>query len=80
MHEGRTVFAQFMDWLPNYELAKCVKRYKGDFHVRTMSCHEQFLILAFAQLTYRESLRDIETCLRALGTKLPDPPPPGGGA
>ena len=70
MHEGRTVFAQLMDWLPKYELAKCVKRYKGDFHVRAMSCHEQFLILAFAQLTYRESLRDIETCLRALGTKL----------
>ena len=70
MHEGRTVFAQLMDWLPKYELAKCVKRYRGDFHVRTLSCHEQFLILAFAQLTYRESLRDIETCLRALGTKL----------
>jgi hypothetical protein len=70
MHEGRTVFAQFMDWLPKYELAKCVKRYRGDFHVRTLSCYEQFLILAFAQLTYRESLRDIETCLRALGTKL----------
>ena len=70
MHEGRTVFAQLMDWLPKYELAKCVKRYSGDFHVRTLSCYEQFLILAFAQLTYRESLRDIETCLRALGTKL----------
>jgi len=70
MHEGRTVFAQLMDWLPKYELAKCVKRYRGDFHVRAMSCHEQFMILAFAQLTYRESLRDIETCLRALGTKL----------
>jgi hypothetical protein len=70
MHEGRTVFAQLIDWLPKYELAKCVKRYRGDFHVRTLSCYEQFLILAFAQLTYRESLRDIETCLRALGTKL----------
>jgi len=70
MHEGRTVFAQLMDWLPKYELAKCVKRYRGDFHVRTLSCYEQFLVLAFAQLTYRESLRDIETCLRALGTKL----------
>ena len=70
MHEGRTVFAQLIDWLPKYELAKCVERYRGDFHVRTLSCYEQFLILAFAQLTYRESLRDIETCLRALGTKL----------
>jgi hypothetical protein len=70
MHEGRTIFAQLMDWLPRYELAKCVERYRGDFHVRSLSCYEQFLILAFAQLTYRESLRDIETCLRALGPKL----------
>ena len=70
MHEGRTVFAQLMDWLPRYELAKCVERYRGEFHVRSLSCYEQFLVLAFAQLTYRESLRDIETCLRALGPKL----------
>ena len=70
MHEGRTVFAQLMEWLPRYELAKCVERYRGDFHVRSLSCYEQFLILAFAQLTYRESLRDIETCLRALSPKL----------
>lgn len=70
MHEGQTVFAQLMDWLPKYELTKCVKRYDGDFHIRSMPCYEQFLILAFAQLTYRESLRDIETCLRALGPKL----------
>ena len=70
MHEGRTVFAQLMDWLPRYELAKCVARYRGDFHVRSMRCYEQFLILAFAQLTYRESLRDIETCRRALGPKF----------
>ena len=70
MHEGRTVFAQVVDGLPKYELAKCVKRYRGDFHVRSMPCYEQFLIMAFAQLTYRESLRDIQTCLRALGPKL----------
>ena len=70
MHEGRTVFAQLIDWLPRHELAKCVARYRGDFHARSLSCYEQFLILAFAQLTYRESLRDIETCLRALGPKL----------
>ena len=70
MHEGRTVFAQVMDWLPKYEFAKCVERYRGDFHVRSMRCYEQFLIMAFAQLTYRESLRDIQTCLRALGPKL----------
>jgi hypothetical protein len=70
MHEGRTVFAQLMDWLPKYEFDKCVRRYRGDHHVRTLTCYEQFLIMAFAQLTYRESLRDIETCLRALGPKL----------
>ena len=70
MQEGRTVFAQVMDWLPKYDLAKCVARYRGDFHVRSMPCYEQFLIMGFAQLTYRESLRDIETCLRALGPKL----------
>jgi hypothetical protein len=70
MHEGRTVFAQLMDWLPKYEFHKCVRRHCGDFHVRALSCYEQFLIMAFAQLTYRESLRDIETCLRAVGPKL----------
>jgi hypothetical protein len=70
MHEGQTVFSQVMDWLPKYELAKCVDRYRGDFHVRAMRCYEQLLIMAFAQLTYRESLRDIQTCLRALGPKL----------
>jgi hypothetical protein len=70
MHEGRTVFAQVMDWLPKHEFGKCVARYQGDFHVRSMPCYEQFLIMGFAQLTYRESLRDIETCLRALGPKL----------
>ena len=70
MHEGRTVFAQLMDWLPKYEFDKCVRQYRGDYHVRSMTCYEQFLIMAFAQLTYRESLRDIETCLRALSPKL----------
>jgi hypothetical protein len=70
MHEGRTVFAQVMDGLSKYELVKCVERYRGDFHVRSMRCYEQFLVMAFAQLTYRESLRDIQTCLRALGPKL----------
>jgi hypothetical protein len=70
MHEGRTVFAQLMDWLPKYEFNKCVRRYRGDYHVRSLTCYEQFLSMAFAQLTYRESLRDIETCLRALGPKL----------
>jgi len=70
MQEGRTVFTQVMDWLPKHELSRCVQRYRGNFHVRAMPCYEQFLIMGFAQLTYRESLRDIETCLRALGPKL----------
>jgi hypothetical protein len=70
MNEGRTVFAQLTDWFPKYEFQKCVDRYRGNFHVRSMSCYTQFLIMAFAQLTYRESLRDIETCLRSLRTKL----------
>ncbi len=70
MNEGRTVFAQLMDELPKYEFDKCVRRYRGDHRVRSLSSYEQFLVMGFAQLTYRESLRDIETCLRALGSKL----------
>jgi len=70
MNQGRTVFAQLMDFLPKYEFDKCVARYRGNFRARTLSAYEQFLIMAFAQLTWRESLRDIETCLRALGAKL----------
>jgi hypothetical protein len=70
MNEGRTIFAQLMDELPKYEFDKCVRRYRGDHRVRTLSAYEQFLVMGFAQLTYRESLRDIETCLRALGSKL----------
>lgn len=59
-----------MDWLPKYEFNKSVRRSRGDFHVRSLTCYEQFLIMAFAQRTDRESLRDIETCLRAFGPKL----------
>jgi hypothetical protein len=70
MNEGRTVFAQLMGELPKYEFNKCVRRYRGDYRVRSLSSYEQFLVMGFAQLTYRESLRDIETCLRALGSKL----------
>jgi hypothetical protein len=70
MQEGRTVFAQLMDHVPRYEFGKCVARYDGDKHIRTLSCYTQLQIMSFAQLTYRESLRDIETCLRALGSKL----------
>lgn len=70
MNEGRTVYAQLMDELPKDEFDKCVRHYGGNRHVRTLPTYEQFLVMAFAQLTSRESLRDITTCLRALGTKL----------
>jgi len=70
MNEGRTVFSQLLDCLPKYEFDKCVQRYRGNFRVRTLPAYEQFVVMAFAQLTWRESLRDIETCLRALGSKL----------
>lgn len=65
MNTGRTIFAQLMDLLPLAEFRRCVERYQGDYKVQSFSCFDQFLCLAFAQLTYRESLRDIETCLRA---------------
>ena len=70
MHTGRTIFAQLMDFLPLPEFRACVARYQGEYKVRGFSCLDQFLCLAFAQLTYRESLRDIETCLRAMQPKL----------
>ena len=70
MNAGRLVFAQLLDFLPMHEFHRCVQRYRGDFHCRHFTCYDQFLCLAFAQLTYRESLRDIETCLRALQKKL----------
>jgi hypothetical protein len=67
---GQTVFAQLMDHLPPYEFQKCVARYHGDAHGRGFSCRDQYLSMVFAQLTYRESLRDIEACLRAMSGKL----------
>jgi hypothetical protein len=70
MHAGRIVFAQLMDHLPAYEFSKCVARYRGDYKFRGFSCLDQFLCLTFAQLTFRESLRDIEACLRAVQSKL----------
>lgn len=70
MNTGRTVFSQLMDYLPTYEFQKCVSRYSGDYRSRSLSCHDQFRAMAFAQLTYRESLRDIETCLRSVSGKL----------
>jgi hypothetical protein len=70
MNSGRTVFAQLMDHLPLKDFRKCVKHYKGEHKVLSFSCFDQFLCLAFAQLTFRESLRDIEACLRFAGPKL----------
>lgn len=70
MHAGQFVFAQLMGFLPRHEFNKCVRRYRGSPRIRTFSCFDQFLCMAFAQLTCRESLRDIETCLRAMGVKL----------
>lgn len=70
MNEGRTVFAQIMDFVSHNEFNRCVERYGGDRKVRRLSCWGQYLAMAFAQLTYRESLRDIEVCLRAQGKKL----------
>ena len=70
MYIGKTLFAQIMDFLPWKTFHRIVNRYNGDFRIRTLSCAEHFRILAFAQLTYRESLRDIETCLSAQANKL----------
>jgi hypothetical protein len=67
---GRTVFAQLMDCIPRRAFETCVERYHGAHRVHSFSCYDQYLCLAFAQLTYRESLRDIETCLRAVQPKL----------
>ena len=70
MNLGRTVFSQLISFLPDREFRRCVSRYDGDRRWRGFSCWDQFLCMAFAQLTYRESLRDIEACLRSLGAKL----------
>jgi len=70
MNIGRTLFSQVMDFLPLHQFRKCVRRYRGDYKVQTFSCLDQFLCMAFAQLTYREGLRDIEACLRAAGPKV----------
>jgi len=70
MNPGRTVFAQLLQHLPRYEFDKCVRRYEGNYRIRRFPCYDQFLCLAFAQLTYRESLRDIETCLNSHREKL----------
>jgi hypothetical protein len=70
MNAGRTVFAQLIEHLPHKEFQKCVARYGGDRYAKDFSCWDQYLAMAFAQLTYRESLRDLEACLKAVSGKL----------
>src|ERR1700677_717699 len=70
MYAGQTLFAQLMEFVPWTTFARLVERYCGDHRVRTLTCAEQYRAMAFAQLTYRESLRDIETCLSAQTAKL----------
>ncbi len=70
MNTGRTIFSQIMDFLPLHSFRTCVNRHRGDYKNRSFSCLDQFLSMAFAQLTYRESLRDIEVCLRSVHLKL----------
>jgi hypothetical protein len=70
VNQGQTVFSQLLSFLPDREFRRCVARYGGDARPRGFSCWDQYLSMAFAQLTYRDSLRDIEACLRSLGSKL----------
>jgi hypothetical protein len=70
MNSGKTIFSQLMDFLSPYEFRLCVERYGGNYKIKSFSCWDQFLCMAFAQLTYRESLRDIQACLRAAQSKL----------
>jgi len=70
MHAGRIVFSQLLDFLPKKQFYRCVRRYRGNHRTKTFSCFDQYLCMAFAQITYRQSLRDIETCLRAMQPKL----------
>lgn len=70
MNQDQTIFSQIMSYIPKYSFDSCVKKYRGNYKVQSFTCWEQFLAMTFAQLTYRESLRDIETCLRAMQNKL----------
>ncbi|MGD8883051.1 MAG: IS4 family transposase [Desulfobacterales bacterium] len=70
MNQGKSIFSQIMDFLPKHKFRQCVNRYGGNYRVRSFTCFDQFMCMAFAQLTYRESLRDIECCLRAMREKL----------
>jgi len=70
MYSGKLVFSQLMDFLPMHHFRRCVDRYQGNYNIKSFSCLDQFLCMAFAQISYRESLRDIESCLRAMHNKL----------
>ena len=70
MNQGRTVFSQLISFLPDREFRRCVARYQGDRRLRNLSCWNQYLAMAFAQLTNRESQRDHEACLQSLQVKL----------
>jgi len=70
MYQGQTVFSQVMGFVPQRKFRQCVNRYSGNYRIRSFTCYDQLLCMAFAQLTYRESLRDIECCLRAMREKL----------
>ena len=70
MYNGKLIFAQAIDYLPHHILPRCIQRYHGNHHIKRFSCQEQYRCMAFAQLTYRESLRNIEACLRAQCNKL----------
>jgi len=70
MYQGRIVFSQLLDFLPKKSFRTCVTRYNGNYRIRSLTCYEQFLCMAFAQLTYRDSRRDTVLCLRAMQNKL----------
>lgn len=70
MNSGKTIFSQITDFIPKKQFRRCVDRYKGNHRVRSFSCYDQYLCMAFAQLAYRDSLRDIECCLRSVHEKL----------
>jgi len=70
MYTGKLIFSQVMEHLPMHQFRSCVQRYQGNHRVKDFTCRDQYYCMAFAQLTYRESLRDIEACLRAQGSKL----------
>lgn len=70
MNSGKSIFPQLMDFIPHYEFVKCVERYNGNYKIKSFTCWDQYLCMSFAQLTYRESLRDIQACLRAAQIKL----------